>query len=90
MPKFVIERNVPGITGWTEAQIRDASLKSLSALADLGPDIQWIHSFVTDDKLYCVYLAPDESLIIEHARRSGFPANRISAVRALLEPTDGE
>lgn len=74
----------------TPAELAAAAKKSNCVLHELGPQIQWIHSFVTDDKLYCVYLAPDESLIIEHARRSGFPANRISAVRALLEPTDGE
>ena len=73
MPKFVIERVVPGIAGWSETQIRDASLKSLSALADLGPGIQWIHSFVTDDKMYCVYYAPDESVILAHARLTGLP-----------------
>ena len=88
MPKFVIERIVPGIAGWSEAQIRDASLKSLSALADLGPDIQWIHSFVTDDKMYCIYYAPDESLIVAHARLTGLPVDRVAAVRRLLDPTN--
>ena len=88
MPKFVIERTVPGIADWTETQLREASLKSLSALADLGPDIQWIHSFVTDDKIYCIYYAPDESLIREHARLGGFPLDRIAAVRQLLDPVN--
>ena len=90
MPKFVIEREIPGASKMTPAELAAAARKSNGVLRELGPEIQWIHSFVTDDKLYCVYLAPDESLILEHARRSGFPASRISAVRALLEPTDGE
>ena len=88
MPKFVIERTVPGIADWSETQIRDASLKSLSALADLGPDIQWIHSFVTDDKMYCIYYAPDETLIVAHARLAGLPVDRVAAVRRLLDPTN--
>jgi hypothetical protein len=88
MPKFVIERALPGVSGWSEAQIREASLKSLEALADLGPDIQWIHSFVTDDKMYCIYFAPDESLIVAHARLAGLPVDRVAAVRRLLAPTD--
>ena len=88
MPKFVIERALPGVSDWSEAQIREASLKSLEALADLGPDIQWIHSFVTDDKMYCIYFAPDESLIVAHARLAGLPVDRVAAVRRLLAPTD--
>lgn len=88
MPKFVIERSIPGIAGWSEAQIREASLKSLEALADLGPDIQWIHSFVTDDKMYCIYYAPDESLVTAHARLTGLPVDRVAAVRRLLDPSN--
>ena len=88
MPKFVIERLIPGIADWSEAQVRDASLKSLDALADLGSEIQWIHSFVTDDKMYCVYYAPDESLITAHARLTGLPVDRIAAVRRLLDPAN--
>jgi hypothetical protein len=88
MPKFVIERAIPGISGWSEAQIRDASVKSLEALAELGPDIQWIHRFVTDDKMYCVYYAPDESVVVAHARLTGLPVDRIAAVRRLLDPSN--
>lgn len=88
MPKFVIERNLPGVAQWSEARIREASLKSLEALADLGPGIQWLHSFVTEDKMYCIYYAPDESLILEHARLTGMPADRVAAVRRLLDPVN--
>jgi hypothetical protein len=90
MPKFVIEREIPGASKMTPSELADAARKSSAVLRELGPQIQWIHSFVTDDKLYCVYLAPDEATILEHARRSGFPASRISAVRAMLDPTSGE
>jgi hypothetical protein len=86
MPQFVIEREIPGAGTWTEDQIRDASVRSLDVLRGLGPQIQWLHSYVTDDRLYCVYLAPDEAVIREHARRLGVPANRISAVRHLMDP----
>ena len=90
MPKFVIERELPGISGWSDAERRAAAQQSNKVLRELGPQIQWIQSFVTDDKLYCVYLAPDESTIREHAQRAGFPANRISAVRELIDPTTGD
>jgi Nickel responsive protein SCO4226-like len=90
MPKFVIERKVAGIAEWSDAKIREASLNSLKTLAELGPGIQWIHSFVTDDKMYCIYYAPDESLIVEHARLSGLPIDRIAAVRRLLDPSNFE
>jgi hypothetical protein len=88
MPQYVIEREVPGAGQFSEAQIREISLKSLDVLGAMGPKIQWIHSYVTDDKIYCVYLAPDEAAIKEHATRGGFPANRISAVRRLLDPVN--
>jgi cell division inhibitor SulA len=88
MPKFVIEREIPGAGSMTDAELKEASLKSLDVLQQLGPQIQWLYSFVTDNKVYCVYLAPDEEAIREHARRSGFPANRISAVRRLLDPAN--
>jgi hypothetical protein len=88
MPKFVIERILPGVADWSEAQIHDASLKSIEALAELGAGIQWIHSFVTDNKVYCIYLAPDEETIREHAFRAGIPVNRIAAVRHLLDPAN--
>ena len=86
MPEYVIEREIPGAGQMTEDQLRDVSLRSLEVLRGLGTQIQWLHSYVTDDRLYCVYLAPNEDLIREHARKLGVPANRISAVRRLLEP----
>ena len=86
MPEYVIEREIPGAGQMTEDQLRDVSLRSLEVLRGLGTQIQWLHSYVTDDRLYCVYLAPDEDVIREHARKLGVPANRISAVRRLLEP----
>ena len=88
MPQFVIEREVPGAGQLSEAQIRELSLKSLGVLGEMGPKIQWVHSYVTDDKIYCIYLAPDEATVQEHARRGGFPANRVSAVRRLLDPVN--
>ncbi len=86
MPEFVIEREIPGAGQMTEDQVRDISVRSLEVLKDIGPQIQWLHSYVTDDRLYCVYLAPDEAAIREHARKLGVPANRISAVRRLIDP----
>ena len=87
MPQFVIEREIPGAGSLSEAQIREVSLQSLQTLNEMGPQIQWLHSYVTEDKVYCVYLAPDEQTIREHSRKSGIPANRISAVRRLIDPT---
>jgi hypothetical protein len=87
MPEYVIEREVPGAGSLTEDQIQELSLKSLQVIAGIGPQIQWLHSYVTDDKIYCVYLAPDEAPIREHAKRLGVPANRISAVRKMVDPT---
>lgn len=86
MREYVIEREVPGAGSFTEDQIREASLKSLEILGNLGPQIRWLHSYVTDDKIYCVYLAPDEAAIREHAKRLGLPASRISAVRRMIDP----
>jgi uncharacterized protein DUF4242 len=86
MPQFVIEREIPAVGSLSEEQIREISLQSLQTLKEMGPQIQWLHSYVTDDKLYCVYLAPDESSIREHARRMGIPADRVSAVRRLIDP----
>lgn len=88
MPQFVIEREVPGAGSLTEAQLREISLQSLRTLQEMGPQIQWLHSYVTEDKIYCVYLAPDESSIREHARKTGIPANRVSAVRRLIDPSN--
>jgi hypothetical protein len=86
MPEFVIEREIPGAGQMTEEQVRDISVRSLEVLKGIGSQIQWLHSYVTDDRLYCVYLAPDEEVIREHARKLGVPANRISAVRRLIDP----
>ena len=90
MPKFVIEREVPGAGSLTDAEIHALSQKSVGVLKSLGPDIQWLHSYVTGDKVYCVYLAADENIIREHANRCGIPANRISAVRRLIDPASAE
>ena len=87
MQKFVIEREIPGAGNLTEAQLREVSQKSVSVLKGLGPEIQWLHSYVTGDKVYCIYLASDEAVIQEHARRVGIPASRVSAVRRLIDPT---
>ena len=84
--EYVIEREIPGLGQMTEDQLRDISVRSLDVLKGIGPQIQWLHSYVTDDRLYCVYLASDEALIREHARKLGIPANRVSAVRRLLDP----
>lgn len=86
MPQFVIERDIPGAGRLSEAEVRELSLRSLQALKEIGPQIQWLHSYVTEDKVYCVYLAPDENSIREHARRAGIPADRVSAVRRLIDP----
>ena len=90
MPKFVIEREVPGAGNLTDAQLQEISQKSVSILRAMGPEIQWLHSYVTGDKVYCVYLASDEMAIREHAKRVGIPANRVSAVRRLIDPTSAE
>jgi Protein of unknown function (DUF4242) len=90
MPKFLIEREIPGLGNLSDTQIQEISQKSVKVLRELGPEIQWLQSYVTGDKLYCVYLAPDEDTVREHARRGGFPANRISAVRRMIDPTTAE
>ena len=87
MPKFVIERDITGAGGMKANDRMAASQKWCSVLNKLGADIQWIHSYVTDDKIYCVYTAPNQDLIEEHARESGFPANRISEGRSMIDPT---
>ena len=86
MPQFVIERDIPGAGSLSEAQIREVSLRSLQSLKDIGPQIQWLHSYVTEDKVYSVYFAPDEDTVREHARKANIPANRVSAVRRLIDP----
>ena len=90
MPQFVIERDMPGVGRLGPDDLKGASQTSCSVLKDLGPDIQWVHSYVTDDKIYCIYRAPSEQLIREHAERGGFPANKISQVRATIDPTTAE
>jgi Protein of unknown function (DUF4242) len=90
MPKFVIEREIPGAGNLTDAQLREVSQRSAQVLREMGPNIQWLHSYVTGDKVYCVYLAPDEATIQEHAKRCGLPANRVSAVRRLIDPATAE
>jgi hypothetical protein len=88
MPQFVIEREVPGAHKMSEAQVRELARKSVAVLNQLGPQIQWIQSYVTENKVYCIYLAPDEATIREHAHRVGIPANRIAAVRRLMTALD--
>ncbi len=88
--RFVIEREIPGASKMTAEQLREAAQKSNRVLRDLGPDIQWVHSYVAGDKIYCVYNAPSEALIRSHAERSGFPANRITLVVAVIDPTTAQ
>ena len=90
MPQFVIEREMPNVGSLGPDQLQGASQTSCSVLRDLGPEIQWVHSYVTDDKIYCIYRAPSEELIRKHAETAGFPANRISQVRATIDPTTAE
>ncbi len=90
MPQFVIERNMPGVGNASSADLKAASQTSCGVLQDLGPDIQWVHSYVTDDKIYCIYRAPNEDIIREHAKRGGFPADSVSRVRAMIDPTTAE
>ncbi len=87
MPRFVVEREIPGAGQWTPDQLRKASQKSVDVLKTLGLEIQWLESYVSDDKVYCVYITPSADLIREHSVRSGFPANRISQIHAVLDPT---
>ena len=86
MPQYVIEREIPGAGKLTDAELQAVAKKSVGVLKEMGPEIRWLHSYVTGDKIYCVYLAPDEETVREHARRGGFPANRISAVRRMIDP----
>ena len=88
--RFIIERNIPGASSMTAEQLAGAAQKSNSVLRGLGPDIQWVQSYVAGDKIYCVYTAPSEALIREHAEKSGFPANRITPVAAVIDPTTAQ
>lgn len=90
MPKYVIEREIPGIGNASTADLKAISQKSCGVLNDMGPRIQWIHSYVTDNKIYCVYYAANEDLVREHARQGGFPANSIAAVKAVIEPASAD
>ena len=90
MPKFVIEREIPEAGSLSPDQLKAISQKSCGVLRDMGPQIQWVQSYVTDDKIYCVYIAPDEDTVRQHALTGGFPANRISQVRSVIDPTTSE
>ncbi len=90
MPKYVIEREIPGAGDLTAEQLNGISQKSCSVLNELGPQIQWVQSFVTDNKIYCVYIAPNEEMVREHASRGAFPANKVSEVRNVIDPTTAE
>lgn len=90
MPKFVIEREIPGAGKLSAAQLQGLSQTSCGVLNVLGPKIQWLHSYVTGDKIYCVYIAPDEAMVRKHAEMGGFPANRVSAVTTIIDPTTAE
>ncbi len=90
MPKFVIEREIPGAGKLTPEQLHGIAGKSCDVLHAMGPQIQWVQSYVTDDKIYCVYIAPDEKAVREHAKRGGFPANKVSQVRTMIDPTTSE
>jgi len=90
MPKYVIERELAGAGKLSPQDLRAIAQKSCSVLNQMGPEIQWVHSYVTDDKIYCVYVAPNEAMVREHAVKGGFPANQVSAVRATIDPTTSE
>jgi hypothetical protein len=90
MPKYLIEREIPGAGDLSPADLNAISQKSCSVLSNLGPSVQWVESYVTDDKIYCVYIAPSEDLIKEHADQGGFPANRISEIKTVIDPTTAE
>ena len=90
MPKFVIERDIPGVGKLSAQEMQAISQKSCDVLKEMGPQIQWVQSYVTDDKVYCVYVAPNEEAVREHARQGGFPANKVSRVRAVIDPTTAE
>ncbi|HTO12788.1 MAG TPA: DUF4242 domain-containing protein [Candidatus Binatia bacterium] len=90
MPKYIIERELPGAGQMSPAQLKAASTTSNGVLAKMGPQIQWLESYVTGDKLYCVYIAPNEEMIREHARQGGFPANKISEIKTTIDPTTGD
>ena len=90
MPKFVIEREIPGAGKLSQQELHAVAQKSCGVLKGMGSQIQWVQSFVTGDKLYCVYIAPNEAAVLEHAKQGGFPANRVSRVRSVIDPTTAE
>jgi len=90
MPKYVIEREIPGAGKFSEKELKAISQTSCGVLSNMGPQIQWVHSYVTGDKIYCVYIAPNEDMIREHAKQGGFPVNAISEVAAIIDPTTAE
>ena len=90
MPKYVIEREIPNVGKLSSTDLQAISQKSCSVLRNLGPQIQWVESYVTDDKIYCVYIAPNEQMIRDHAEQGGFPANRISEIKTVIDPTTAE
>ena len=90
MPKFVIEREIPEAGKLSPEQLQAISQTSCGVLREMGPQIQWLHSYVTDDKIYCVYIAPDEETVRKHAQQGGFPANRVSRIRTIIDPTTAE
>jgi hypothetical protein len=90
MPKFVIEREIPGAGDLSAQELQAISQKSCGVLSNMGPQIQWVQSYVTNDKVYCVYIAPNEEMVREHARQGGFPANRVSEIRSVIDPTTAE
>ena len=90
MPRYLIEREIPGAGKLTPAELAGISQKSCGVLRDMGPQVQWVNSFVTDEKIYCVYIAPNEAAVREHAARGGFPANRVSRISSIIDPTTAE
>ena len=90
MPKYVIEREIPGAGAMSPETLQAISQKSCGVLKNLGPEVQWVHSYVTDNKIYCVYIAPNEGLVREHASQGGFPANSVSEVKSIIDPTTAE
>ena len=90
MPKFLIEREIPGAGSLSQQELQTISQTSCGVLQKMGPEIQWVHSYVTGDKVYCVYIAPNEEMVREHARQGGFPANRISEIKSVIDPTTAE
>jgi len=90
MPKYVIERELPGAGKLSKEELTGISQKSCGVLGKLGPQIQWVHSYVTEDKIYCIYIAPNEEMVREHANQGGFPANKISEIKEIIDPTTAE